>query len=390
MVSDDLKAQFLINPRVTFLNHSSYGACPRPVFAEYQAWQQRLEEQPVAFMDPRHLALRFAEVREALAAEVGAEAEDLVAVVNATAGLNLVARSLPLAPGDEILTTDHEYAALDKTWAFVARRTGAVIRRVEIPLPLTSAEAFSEAVLAGITARTKVLFLSHITSPTALMFPIARVVAEARARGIRTVIDGAHTPGHIALNLAALGADFYVANCHKWLMAPKGSAFLHVRRDCHGLLAPALISHGWTADGASPGPFGHSAFQDAFQFQGTRDWAAWLAVPAAIAFRRDHGWDRVAARCRDLAQETAVRLAALSGLAALSTAEFCAPQMVSLPLPDCDPLALHDRLLAEFSIEVPVHRWNGRCFLRLSVQGYNTRAEVDRLLAVLSEVFGFA
>lgn len=385
-MADNLKGQFLLSPDVTFLNHGSYGACPRPVFATYQAWQAQLEHQPVAFMTPGHLALRFAEVRAALAAELRADADDLVAVPNATAGLNIVARSLPLQPGDEILTTDHEYGALDKTWAFVTASTGAVIRRVTVPLPLTSEADFTETVLAGITPRTRVLFLSHITSPTALVFPLERAVSKARALGIWTVIDGAHAPGHIPLDLEALGADFYAGNCHKWLMAPKGSAFLHARRSVQGLLNPALISHGWTDDRAAPGPFGNSAFQDAFQFQGTRDHAAFLSVPAAIDFRRSHGWDRVAAQCRDLMQETAARVGTLTGLSPISVPDFCAPQMVAMKIPACDPLAFHDALLAQFGIEIPVFRWNRHCFVRLSVQGYNTPEDMDALVQALAKI----
>ncbi|MBC7480289.1 MAG: aminotransferase class V-fold PLP-dependent enzyme, partial [Pseudorhodobacter sp.] len=193
----NLSPLFLLDPDVTFLNHGSYGACPRPVFEAYQRWQTKLERQPVAFMDPaRGMTGWLRDSRIAVAEEVGAAPDDLVGLTNATTGLNIVAQSLDLKPGDEILTTDHEYAALEKTWAYVCRRTGAVVRHVTIPLPPTTEAQFTDALLAGFTDRTRVLFLSHITSATALVFPIERIVAEARARGIITVIDGAHTPGH--------------------------------------------------------------------------------------------------------------------------------------------------------------------------------------------------
>lgn len=381
-MADNLRALFQLDPQVCFLNHGSYGACPLAVFETYQGWQARLERQPVAFMNPRHLATLFAEVRAALGGALGADPGDLVAVTNATAGLNIVARSLPLEPGDEILTTDHEYAALDKTWAFVARRTGAVIRTVTVPLPLTSEEAFTETLLAAITPRTKVLFLSHITSPTALLFPIERAITAARARGIWTVVDGAHAPGQIPLNLNALGADFYAGNCHKWMMAPKGSAFLFARPEMQGLLEPALISHGWTEEGTTPGPFGGSAYQDAFQFQGTRDHAAFLSIPAALEFARVQGWQGVADRCRIMAQETAERLRGLIGLPALSSPEFCAPQMVSVRLPD-GTANLRDAFLERYGIEIPFPIWRGQSHLRLSVQGYNVQAEMDQLQAAV-------
>ena len=383
-MTDNLAAQFLLDPAITFLNHGSYGACPRPVFARYQAWQLQLERQPVAFLDPtRGLAGWMRDARLALAAELGAAAEDIVGVTNATVGLNIVAQSLELKQGDEILTTDHEYAALEKTWAYVARRTGAKIVVVNIPLPLTDAAQFTDSILNGMTARTRVLFLSHITSATALLFPIESVVKEARERNIWTVIDGAHTPGHIALNLDALGADFYAGNCHKWLMAPKGSAFLYVRRDLQPLISPLVISHGWTPDRANPAPFGNTPFIDAIEMQGTRDPAAWLTVPAAIEFRAVHNWTQIAARCRDLVQDTAARVADMTGLAPLASPVFCAPQMVAMPLPDTDPVVLKTALLTDYAIEIPVFRWQDRTIARVSAQGYNTADQMDHLVSAL-------
>ena len=383
---DNLAALFLLDPAVTFLNHGSYGACPRPVFARYQAWQLQLERQPVAFLDPaRGLSAWMRDARVAMAGELGVGADDIVGLTNATEGLNIVAQSLAMQPGDEILTTDHEYAALDKTWAYVARRTGAKVVPVTIPLPLTDAQAFTDALLSGITSKTRVLFLSHITSATALVFPIEPIIAHARARGIITVIDGAHTPGHIPLNLTALDADYYAGNCHKWLMAPKGSAFLYVRPSLQATINPLIISHGWTAD-AQAGPFGNSPFIDALEVQGTRDPSAWLCVPDAIAFRTQHGWDTVAARCRDLVQDTAQRIAAITGLAPLSTPQFCAPQMVAMPVPRCDPMALKLALLNDHAIEIPCFDWQDHTIVRVSAQGYNTQADMDKLIAALATI----
>lgn len=379
---------FLLDPEVCFLNHGSYGACPAVVFAAYQDWQRQLERQPVAFMEPRHQAALNRGVRQALAAELGTEADDLVGMVNATEGLNIVLLGLELAPGDEIVTSDHEYAAMDKTLAVLCARTGAVVRRVTVPLPLISESAFADTVLAALTARTRVLFLSHITSPTALRLPLERVVAEARARGILTVIDGAHGPGQGPLDLGALGADAYAGNCHKWLLAPKGAAFLHVRPEHQAGIRPRIISHGWEPDGRAP--FGTSAFLDRLEFQGTRDRAAWFAVPAALAFRAAHDWERVIARCAELIGETAERIAALSGYKPLASPVFRAAQMVTLEVPPGEAPGLHDRLLAEFGIEIPCLAWSGRRFVRLSVQGYTTRADCDRLVAALGAVFGWS
>lgn len=384
-MTSNLAHHFLLDKEVVFLNHGSFGACPRPVFETYQAIQLELERQPVAFLG-RELNDRLKAPRVALAPFLGTTSENIVGLTNATEGLNVVAQSLDLKPGDEILTTDHEYSAIDKTFAYVARRSGATIVQVKVPLPLSSENAFTEALLAGLTPRTRVILLSHITSATALVFPIARILKEARARGIFTVIDGAHTPGHIPLNLDALDADFYAGNCHKWLMTPKGSAFLYVRPELQGMINPLVVSHGWTAESKNPGvkgAFGNSPFIDELEIRGTRDPSAWLAVPSALSFRREQGWEQVARTCRDLAQETAARVRALTGLAPLSTPEFCAPQMVSMPVPRTDPLKLHDELLAQYNIEVPVFDWQDHTIVRLSVQGYNSRAQMDVLVNAL-------
>jgi isopenicillin-N epimerase len=387
-VTDNLASFFLLDPDVTFLNHGSYGACPRPVFESYQRWQLKMERQPVAFFDhTRGLTDWMRTAREAMAGELNTEANTIVGLTNATAALNIVAQSLDLKPGDEILTTDHEYAALEKTWAYVARRTGAKIIVVHVPMPLVAEAQFTTAIVSAMTSRTRVLFLSHITSATALVFPIEGAVKEAKARGIWTVIDGAHTPGHIPLDLTALDADFYAGNCHKWMMAPKGAAFLYVRTALQHMMNPLVISHGWTEGSNQPaaqGPFGNTAFVDEFEVQGTRDPSAWLTVPDAICFAKDHQWKKVAAQCRVMAQETASRVAKITRLPALSSPEFCAPQMVSMPLPRCDPIALKAKLLDQFHIEMPVFDWQDHTIVRLSVQGYNSQKDMDVLVNALT------
>ncbi len=390
-MADNLAAQFLLDPEVVFLNHGSYGACPKPVFEAYQAWQLQLERQPVAFPDPkRGLSRHMQAARAALAAELGTHPDNLAGLTNATTALNIAAQSLPLQPGDEILTTDHEYAALEKTWAHVCAKTGAKIVSVTIPLPLTSAAAFTETLTNAFTAKTRVLFLSHITSATALIFPIKAAVTAARASGIWTVIDGAHTPGHIPLNLGALGADFYAGNCHKWLLAPKGSAFLYTRPECQALITPLVISHGWQpcAKGQDPGPFHATAFIDSLEMQGTRDPAAFLTVPAAIAFREAHHWNAITRHCQTLAQDTAIRIASLTGLPPFAAPKFCAPMMVAMPIPDCDTQALKDRLLEHWHIEIPCFRWQSHCIVRVSVQAYTTQSQLDVLVKALATELG--
>lgn len=377
----NLRDLFLLNPNVVFLNHGSFGACPRPVFEAYQQWQLELERQPVEFLGRRFGTL-MGEAREALGPYLGAAPDDLVYIPNATTGVNIVARSLPLAPGDEVLSTDHEYGACERTWRFVCEKRGARYLRQPVPVPLESSEQVVEAVWSGVTRRTKVLYLSHITSPTALILPIAELIRRARACGILTVIDGAHAPGQIPLALDALGADFYTGNAHKWMLAPKGAAFLYARREVQSLLEPLVVSWGWQAE--RPGP---SRFIDEQEYQGTRDIAAYLSVPAAIRFMAEHDWSSVRAGCHALLYEIGKRLSAFTGLPSLSplTKDWCA-QMAAFPLPACDASVLQNRLCTEYGVEVPIIEWRGRQYIRVSVQAYTTREDGAVLLQALEEL----
>lgn len=365
----------MLDPAVTFLNHGSFGACPRPVFEAYQRYQLELERQPVEFLGRRfHELLQPA--RTALAELVGAPADALLLVANATEGINQVARSLPLRPGDEILTTDHEYGAVDLTWEFIAQKTGAVIRRQAIPLPLTDPAEVVKAVWAGVTERTRVISMSHLTSPTAMIFPIEEICRRARAAGIWTVIDGAHAPGHIPLNLAGLEVDFYAGNCHKWLCAAKGAGFLYVNRALQGLIEPLVVSWGWGQG---------QAWVERLQWTGTRDIAAFLSVADAIQFQRDHGWDEVRARCRALALAARRRINALTGAPDLAP-ESMIGQMAAVSLPVEDVFGLKARLYDRHRIELPAVKWGEWSLLRVSIQGYNTPDEVERLVMALSDV----
>ena len=383
-----LREQFLLRPDVVFLNHGSFGARPRAVLDEYQRWQRELEGQPVEFLGRRFAGL-MQSAREVLANYVHSSAADLVFVPNATTGLNLVARSLPLEPGDEMVTSDHEYGALDRTWRFVCGKRGARYVNQPVPLPVESAEQVMEAVWAGVTPRTRVLFLSHITSPTALILPVQELVHRAREAGLWTVIDGAHAPGQVALDLEALGADFYAGNCHKWLCSPPGSAFLYARREVQHLLEPLVVSWGWepertnllNLDGAA------SRFVLENEWQGTRDPAAYLSVPSAIRFQAEHDWPRVRQECHELLREARLRIEELTGLPPIcpdSTEWYV--QMAAFPLPVCDAAALQRRLWEEHRIEVPVIEWNGRQLVRVSVQGYNTAEDLETLVQALESL----
>ena len=376
-----LRDEFLLRPDVIYLNHGSFGACPRPVFETYQRWQRELEYNPVDFFT-RRLKDLLRDARGALAAFVGAEADDLVYVPNATTGVNIVAHSLSLGRGDEVLGTDHEYGALDRAWRFICERHGATYVRASIPVPVVSREHVVDAVWSRVTSRTRVLFISHITAPTALIFPVEALVRRARDAGILTVIDGAHAPGQIPVDVTALGADFYAGNCHKWLCAPKGAGFLHARREVQPLLQPLIVSWGWQAE--KPGP---SRFIDEQERQGTRDHAAFLSVPAAIEFLTTHDWDAVRRACQGLLRAARSAIGTITGIPPLCPDDGTwFSQMASIPLPPCDPEAITQRLYEAHRIEVPVWNWNGRQLMRVSVQGYNTQADLNALVEALGSV----
>jgi isopenicillin-N epimerase len=371
--------QFLLRPDVAFLNHGSFGACPKPVFDTYQAWQRELEAEPVEFLGRRSGGL-LAEARKVLGTYVGADAEDLVFVTNATYGVNIVARSLDLGPGDEVLTTDHEYGACDRTWKFICGTRGARYVKTPIPLPLPSDDEIVERLWAGVNERTKVIYMSHITSPTAITLPVGEICKRAREAGILTVIDGAHAPGQVDLRLEELGADFYTGNLHKWLCAPKGSGFLYARRDRQALLNPLIVSWGWESE--TPGP---SQFIDHFTWLGTADPSAYLSVPAAIEFQRQWNWPRVREACHALAVAGRRRLEEVTGMPTLSP-ESNYVQMCSIELPAGSIEKLGTRLFDEYKVEVPLTRWDNREFLRISIQAYNSVEDVDRLVDALERL----
>ena len=368
-----MREYFLLDEDIVFLNHGSFGACPMPVFDVYQQWQRELERQPVAFLGRRFDAL-MDEARGRLAAYLCAASENVVFVPNATVGINTVARSLNLQPGDEVLTTDHEYGAIDYTWQYVCEQTGARLVRQPVPIPLTNADTVIEQLWNGVTPRTKVIAISHITSPTALIFPGAEICRRAREAGILTIVDGAHAPGQIPVDLEAIGADFYSGNCHKWMCAPKGAGFLYVRPEHHSHVVPLVISWGWLPD---------STLASRSQWQGTRDIAAYLSVPAAIDFQDMHHWSGVQAACHTLAVEARRRIHTLTGVPEIAPKSMFA-QMFTVPLPTDDILRLKTRLYDEFRVEAPAIQWNNQPMLRVSVQAYNTQHDIDVLLEALA------
>lgn len=376
---------FLLDPDVIFLNHGSFGACPRPVFEAYQYWQRELERQPVAFLGAREGAgsayTLLNEARQRLGQYLGTNGDNLACVANATTGVNTVARSLRLQPGDEIITTNHEYGACEAALRFVCDQAGARLVYVQIPLPLPSDEEIIERIWSAVTSRTRVLFLSHVTSATGLILPVEGLCRRAREGGILTLIDGAHVPGQLDLDLDTLGADFYTGNCHKWMCTPKGSAFLYVRPEHQPGIHPLTISWGYHLPDV--GYTTEADFVKRHQEQATRDPAAWIAIPTAIDFMDEYDWPMVRARCHALAVETQQRLCNLTD-SVIPVRSDAFAQMCLAPLPvDIDPQAFKRRLINEYRIEVPVNVWQGRPYIRVSFQIYTTPADADALISAV-------
>ncbi len=383
---NNLQSHFLLDPEVIFLNHGSFGATPKPVFDIYQEWQRQLETQPVKFLI-KDFHENFRSARHQLAAFLGADPLNLVFIPNATFGMNVIARSLNFQERDEVLTTNHEYGACDNIWSFLNRKTGLKVVRQKIPLPLPSPEEIADRIWEGMTAHTRLIFLSQITSPTAVRLPVEEICRKAREAGILTLIDGAHAPGQLDLNLEEIGADFYVGNCHKWLLAPKGSAFLHVLPERQELIEPLVVSWGW---GENCPYESDSRILTLLEWWGTIDPAAYLSVPAAIQFQEDHNWNDVRELCHTLVTETLVRIETLTGMPSIyghNKGNFIQLGAAELP-PGCQPDKLQSWLYDQNRIEIPIIEWENLWLVRPSVQGYNTREELDKLVEAVKEYLG--
>ncbi len=379
-----LKKEFLLDPDIIFLNHGSFGATPKPVFKVYQEWQRRLEHQPVLFLG-REINEHLFQSRQVLGKYINTAPQDLVYIPNATYGVNILARSLKLKPGDEILTTDHEYGACNHAWEFVCHQTGALYLQQPIPLPIHTEDEIIEFFWAGVTGRTKVIYISHITSPTALRMPVEAICQRARQAGILTIIDAAHSPGQIPLDITSIDPDFAFGNCHKWMLAPKGSAFLYAREDLQNLIDPLVVSWGLhpTADNTTG-----SRYIDLLQWTGTHDPAAFLSIPDAIQFQQFHNWETVRLSCHALLEQAIQRICELTNKPPLYPFKSnLYSQMGIAPLPENTDLPLLGRrLYNEYQIEVPLIDWQRSKFIRISVQGYNTQEEIDTLITALSNI----
>lgn len=388
----DFQKFWLLEPEITFLNHGSFGACPVPVLEAQQRLRQQMEREPLRFFVREFEELLDA-ARSALAEFVGADASELAFVPNATTGVNAVLRSLSFHPGDELLTTDHEYNACRNVLNFVAERTGAKVVVAKVPFPIDSPQQMIDAVIECVTPKTKLALLDHITSQTGLILPIPKLAGELARLGVDTLIDGAHAPGMIPLDLKSYGATYYTGNCHKWLCAPKGAAFLYVRRDKQAEIRPMTISHG-----ANSPRTDKSFFQLEFDWMGTDDPSAYLCVPEAIRFMGSllpGGWPEL------MAQNRAMALAARQILCeVLNVSPPCPDEMIGsiavVPLPDDETELIKTRLIPplqnalweRFNIEVPVTYWPRypQQLIRISAQIYNTAAQYEYLAESLTEL----
>lgn len=376
----------MLDQNIVFLNHGSFGATPKQVFKEYVAWQQKLERQPVKFLG-RDFDDHMNASREILAAELHTNANNLVYIPNATHGVNIVALSLKLHPGDEILTTDHEYGACDYTWEFLCKKNGASYIRKAIPLPIADPQTVAQGFLTGITERTKVIFISHITSPTAIKLPVELICQVAREKGILTVVDGAHAFGQIDLDLGTLGADFYTSNCHKWAMSPKGAAFLYVRPEVQAMVDPMVVSWGFGIEDFSKTG---SRFVDFFQWAGTKDPAAYLSVPSAISFSKNNNWQDIRNKSKQYLDRTIADVTSLPGFTSIYADNENYTQLASIQIPDTfDVAQLKTYLYEEHKVELPVLAWSDKKMIRVSIQGYNTEKDIDALVKGLKTALRF-
>jgi len=395
-VGSDLARHWTLDPRIDFLNHGSFGACPRPVLEAQAELRARMERQPVQFL-ARELEGLADEARGALAQFVGADPDDLAFVPNATTGVNTVVHALDLRPGDELLTTDHAYNACRNALRWHEQR-GVRVVAASVPWPVSSASQVLDAVLAAVSPRTRLALIDHVTSPTGLIFPVRELVQRLDERGVDTVVDGAHAPGMLPLDVRTVGAAYYTGNCHKWLCAPKGAAFLYVRRDRQERLRPLVISHG-----ANSPRTDRPMFRLEFDWTGTDDPTPFLAVPHAIRFLGSllpGGWPALMQRNHQLA------LAARRVLCEALRIEPPAPEpmigsLASVPLPDADVAIstkgvwwhpLQRALLERHAIEVPVMTFPAPPgqLIRISAQVYNDETQYSRLAGALRRLLDLA
>ena len=376
-----MKSQFLLDPTITYLNHGSFGACPKPIFEEFQRFQLELETEPVDFITKRQSPY-LKTARESLAGFVGCNAKDLFFTPNPTFAINVIMRSLQLKEGDEILATNHEYGAMDRTWNFYCKKSGAKYIRQHINLPIVSKEQIIDEFWKGYNSNTKVVFLNQMSSATALIFPVKEICDKAQQLGLITIVDGAHVPGHIDLDIAELNPDYYTGTLHKWMLAPKGSSFLYVKPEFQDDLDPLVVS--WGYESAAPG---ESQFLDYHELQGTRDISAYLCTPKVVHFLEENNWKEVSKSSKKIVLDNYQRFCDLLNTEPLCpiTTEFLG-QMASIPVITQKAVELKELLYSKYKIQVPVMPLNGNFYIRYSINGYNSQEDLDKLYEALEDI----
>jgi len=384
-----LKKLFMLDPSITYLNHGSFGACPKPIFNKLIEWQKKLEFEPV-----KHLAYDIfpllEESRRSLSDYVGCNMNDVVFSTNPSTALNTVIKSLNLKENDEILSTNHEYGALDKTWSFICKKTGAKYKQQDIKLPLISNKEFVKQFSQGITDKTKVIFLSHITSSTALIFPIEEICKIAKEKKILCIIDGAHAPAQTELNIKNIDPDVYVGACHKWMCAPKGVSFLYVKKEFQKSIDPLVVSWGYESEGTSLLPGNNNEtykqFLNYHEWQGTKDMSAYLTIPTTINFLNNNNWEEVASKCRKINLWAREEINQLLNNEPICSDEFLG-QMSSIYINFKNPIETQINFYKKYKIQIPFIEWNNKTFIRISIQAYNNKEDIFKLLDALKKEF---
>ncbi len=376
-----MKSQFLLDNTITFLNHGSFGASPKPIFTEYQRLQLELESDPVNFIQKK-LPVYLKEAKKPFADFIGCAAEDFFFTPNPTFAINTVMRSLNLQPGDEILATNHEYGAMDRTWNFYCKKSGAKYIRQEISLPILSKEQIIEEFWKGYSSNTKVIFLNHISSSSALIFPVKEICDKAKQLGLITIVDGAHVPGHIELNIKELNPDFYTGTLHKWMLAPKGSSFLYVKKEFQADIDPLVVS--WGYESLAPS---ESRFLDYHEYQGTNDHSTYLSTPKVIQFLEENNWKEKSKVCRKMVLDNYQRFCDLVRTKPICpiTEEFLG-QMASIPIRTEKPMELKDLLYSKYKIQIPIMPLNGAFYMRYSINVYNTQEDLEVLYRAIADI----
>ncbi len=377
----DLLDKWALDPAITYLNHGHFGACPRAVLEAQSAWRQRLEARPIELLERQRRSL-LAHARQAVGGLIGADPDDFGFVTNATGGVNAVLRSLNFEDGHELVTTNHVYNAVRQTLHFLARAVGATVVEVDVPLPVDGPDEIVAAIAGALTDRTRLVVIDHITSSTAVILPVRRIVELCSDRGIDVLVDGAHAPGMVDLDVTALGAAYYAGNLHKWVCAPKGAAFLWVRPDRQAGIHPNTISH-----------YLDQGLTEEFQWQGTRDITAWLCARDSIEFMEQFGWDNVRRHNHALAVWAQATLSRRWGVPTTTPADgSMLGSMASVPVPEAarrhfpDAAAVQRRLLEKYRIELPVIDWSDRWWIRVSCQIYNEPGQYERLGEAVMEL----